>query len=336
MGTTEMSRAVRFVDLPGCGTKRWPRHSYVKDVDLDSMDALLIVTSGRFTECDASIYTSFVEDGSRSIMVVLNLKNRIEEDPDDGTKLSPEAVQENMYKAKMETVKDMAQHLDDGVYLDTNIVFAVDARFSKRDEFEMPRLKAYLVTQLAVIQRAKLRKLVEMEFKDKETRAWNVVYTTSAINAVLSGLTSQIGHVSHIPVTVLQMHMVYHIASIYQVAMQLSGALAFVLAEAAKLTGIHMATTFIGLVPGWGNAIKGSVSGGLTYALGRTAITMAVVDPKTLSQTELADPVWQRILEDFSTQIDCMNKEVLVALEAGTGYGNVASRIMACFGRTEL
>eukprot|EP00418_Pyrodinium_bahamense_P050501 CAMPEP_0179161884 /NCGR_PEP_ID=MMETSP0796-20121207/79269_1 /TAXON_ID=73915 /ORGANISM="Pyrodinium bahamense, Strain pbaha01" /LENGTH=162 /DNA_ID=CAMNT_0020864027 /DNA_START=21 /DNA_END=505 /DNA_ORIENTATION=+ len=152
------------------------------------------------------------------------------------------------------------------------------------------------------------------------------------MNAGLSGATSQIWEMSHIPVTFLQMLLVFQIASCYDVAIEMSAALAYVLAERATVAGIDTASDFLGLVPGYGNLVKGSVSGGITFALGKAAISMATVNPKHLSQAQLLDPVWRQRLNKFSDQIEWMRREVLFAMETGGSYGNFATQVTTRFG----
>ena len=45
-----------FVDLPGCGTKKWPKASYMKRLDLLTYDCFLLVTADRFTENDIFLF----------------------------------------------------------------------------------------------------------------------------------------------------------------------------------------------------------------------------------------------------------------------------------------
>ena len=43
---------LKFWDLPGVGTDRFPRQTYLDDIDVDRYDFFLLITAGRFTEND--------------------------------------------------------------------------------------------------------------------------------------------------------------------------------------------------------------------------------------------------------------------------------------------
>lgn len=47
---------IEFVDLPGCGTKKWPKDSYISDLKLDAYDCFIIVTSTRLYESDLYLH----------------------------------------------------------------------------------------------------------------------------------------------------------------------------------------------------------------------------------------------------------------------------------------
>lgn len=47
---------VTYVDLPGCGTQRWPLETYVKDLNLQTYDAFILVYSARIKENDIALY----------------------------------------------------------------------------------------------------------------------------------------------------------------------------------------------------------------------------------------------------------------------------------------
>jgi len=47
---------IEFVDLPGCGTERWPQDSYIDALSLDAYDCFIIVTSNRLYETDLYLF----------------------------------------------------------------------------------------------------------------------------------------------------------------------------------------------------------------------------------------------------------------------------------------
>lgn len=60
-----------FTDLPGLGTKKWPRESYIERLKLAEYDVFLLITSERFTENDLFLYHELTEMG-KPVFVVRN------------------------------------------------------------------------------------------------------------------------------------------------------------------------------------------------------------------------------------------------------------------------
>jgi predicted GTPase len=58
-----------FVDLPGCGTQKWPKESYIDSLKLTSFDCFLLVTEGRFTENDVFLYRELQKRGKTCFLI---------------------------------------------------------------------------------------------------------------------------------------------------------------------------------------------------------------------------------------------------------------------------
>ncbi len=58
-----------FTDLPGCGTRKWPRDTYVERLDLADYDVFLLITAERFTENDLFLYRELSEMGKPCFVV---------------------------------------------------------------------------------------------------------------------------------------------------------------------------------------------------------------------------------------------------------------------------
>lgn len=63
---------IEFVDLPGCGTERWPQATYISDLRLDSYDCFIIVTSNRLYESDIFLYQEMSVNRNKPCFVVRN------------------------------------------------------------------------------------------------------------------------------------------------------------------------------------------------------------------------------------------------------------------------
>lgn len=63
---------IEFVDLPGCGTERWPQETYISDLRLDSYDCFIIVTNNRLYESDLFLYKEMSAVRKKPCFVVRN------------------------------------------------------------------------------------------------------------------------------------------------------------------------------------------------------------------------------------------------------------------------
>jgi predicted GTPase len=83
---------VRFVDLPGCGTNRWPRETYVERLSLASYDCLILVTAHRFYEADAYLYHEIAQRLRKPCFVVRNKFDQAVEEGERDNDLTEEQV----------------------------------------------------------------------------------------------------------------------------------------------------------------------------------------------------------------------------------------------------
>lgn len=67
---------IEFVDLPGCGTQRWPQSTYVEDLKLAEYDCFIIVTNTRLYESDIFLYKELMTNRKKPCFIV---RNKIDE-----------------------------------------------------------------------------------------------------------------------------------------------------------------------------------------------------------------------------------------------------------------
>ncbi len=77
--TTNEAQEVRhngliFVDLPGCGTQKWPRETYISRLNPLTYDCFLLVTADRFREDDIFLYHELTKLGRACFL----LRNKID------------------------------------------------------------------------------------------------------------------------------------------------------------------------------------------------------------------------------------------------------------------
>jgi predicted GTPase len=105
---------VSFFDLPGCGTKNFPREEYVKKIGLSSFDFLILVTSNRFYENDLFL----IEEVKKLDKPIFIVRTKIDQLIEDGKFNVPR-------KSESETLSlclyDLEQYLTEvkhfGIYL---------------------------------------------------------------------------------------------------------------------------------------------------------------------------------------------------------------------------
>ena len=72
-------RGIIFTDLPGCGTRNWPRDSYIEKLKLLTYDCFLLITAHRFTENDVFLYRELLARG-KPCFVIRNMFDRAVDD----------------------------------------------------------------------------------------------------------------------------------------------------------------------------------------------------------------------------------------------------------------
>lgn len=63
------ANGLKFADLPGYGTKRFPKDSYFKQFDMMQFDLFLCVTSGKFHQADTEFFQELKQRGKVCIFV---------------------------------------------------------------------------------------------------------------------------------------------------------------------------------------------------------------------------------------------------------------------------
>ncbi len=69
-----------FTDLPGCGTQKWPRDTYVERLGLLGYDCFLIVTFNRFVDHDISLFKELTAHGKKCFII----RNKFDADVENG------------------------------------------------------------------------------------------------------------------------------------------------------------------------------------------------------------------------------------------------------------
>lgn len=91
---TYEAKGLRFVDLPGYGTKNFPKETYFERFDIPKFDLFLCVTSGKLHQADTEFFQELIKLNKVCIFVV----NKHDELWEDGVKI------EELEKRKIEDI----------------------------------------------------------------------------------------------------------------------------------------------------------------------------------------------------------------------------------------
>jgi len=70
------NECLQFWDLPGVGTKRFPKHEYLEAIQVDRYDFFLLLSASRFTDIDTWLGMEIVKRGKNFYYV----RTKIDED----------------------------------------------------------------------------------------------------------------------------------------------------------------------------------------------------------------------------------------------------------------
>lgn len=106
-------KGITFTDLPGCGTKKWPKASYIKRLKLESYDCFLLITADRFTENDCYLFTALRELGKPCFVI----RNKIDQSIDAGFRDSKHSEAETKKIIKRDIERNLAPAKPEKIYL---------------------------------------------------------------------------------------------------------------------------------------------------------------------------------------------------------------------------
>lgn len=106
-------QGIIFTDLPGCGTPKWPKDSYIENLGLGAYDCFLLVTAHRFFDSDAYLFQSLTALG-KPCFVIRSMVDRAIEDGIHDNGHNPE---ETMEIIKEDIQKQLASSRPGRIYL---------------------------------------------------------------------------------------------------------------------------------------------------------------------------------------------------------------------------
>jgi len=182
VGVTETTKEIRiythpcnpllkFWDLPGVGTDRFPRETYLADIDVDRYDFFLLITAGSFTENDTWLGKEIRGRNKKYFFV----RTKVAIDISNNNEAHPKTHNEET------VVKDIRESAEQ--HLRTNgcenvPVFLIDNCQSKKFEFD--QLERRLVEDLPKLQKSALimslqatsEKMIRLKVAELHSRMW--------------------------------------------------------------------------------------------------------------------------------------------------------------------
>lgn len=170
------SNGLNFFDLPGCGTDKFPKDTYIDKFNLVNYDILIIVTSNRLYENDTFLYKNLVSKGKKVFIVRTKMDLAIEDEMIDND-LTEEQVIDKVSK----NLKESLKNYDFKPYL-------VSSRGSNK--YDLPTLLDDIKLSLNGIKKDKflseMATLSKKHLEDKKVLAEKVINNYSLLASVNS------------------------------------------------------------------------------------------------------------------------------------------------------
>ena len=178
---------LKFCDLPGVGTDRFPRQTYLSDIQVDRFDFFLLITADRFTEDDTWLGREFAERNKKYFFV----RTKVEADISNNKQAHPKTHKED------DVLRDIRESTQEHLKKNgcENVpVFLVDSY--KVEKFDFDLLKLRLIEDFPELKKAALvlslqatsEKMIARKVAELRSRMWKL--------ALLSGVVSVIPLVS--------------------------------------------------------------------------------------------------------------------------------------------
>jgi len=174
---------LKFWDLPGVGTDRFPRQTYLSRIKVDRFDFFLLITADRFTEDDTWLGKEFAKRNKKYFFVRTKVEadisnnqqaRRNKQNEDDVVRDIRESTQEHLKKNGCENVP----------------VFLIDSY--KLQKFDFDLLKRRLVDDFPKLKKSALvlslqatsKEMVNLKVAELRSRMWKAAALSAAVGAI--------------------------------------------------------------------------------------------------------------------------------------------------------
>lgn len=273
---------LRILDLPGCGTQKYPRESFVADMSLHVYDVYMLVldvSRAGNHQCEKMLFDYAVESGKPFYLVANRANILVESSDDEDYSVNEQASILKKTKYQLQDIFGM---------LDSSHIFLVDARYKSRSKFDVPNLLGRLRTDVGSLLRAKLDTLTTKHFVDLDSIAMTWVRRSAALATLACGLVPALAPgQTNAMVTAIQQVMIMRILKLYgndiisveALAAGLARSVAGSIAQAAALTIADV----LQWVPVFGFlgalSTKAGIGGAVTLAVGTALVERHKTEP---------------------------------------------------------
>jgi len=174
---------LKFWDLPGVGTDRFPRHSYLSQIEVDRYDFFLLMTATRFTEIDTWLGKEIHKRNKKYFFV----RTKIRDDISSNKKAHPRTHNE---EAVVKDIRDSTKQLLKKNGCVDVPVFLIDNY--KLTKFEFDDLEHRLVEDFPKLKKSALvlslqatsEKMIRLKVAELRSRMWKVAALSGAVAAI--------------------------------------------------------------------------------------------------------------------------------------------------------
>ena len=183
---------LKFWDLPGVGTDRFPRETYLSDINVDRYDFFLVITSDRFTQDDTWLGEELHKRNKKYFFG----RTKIGVDISNNKKAHPKTHDEDAVVREIRD--DIKQHLRANECPDVS-VFLIDSY--KLKKFEFDQLEHRLVEEFPNLKRSALvlsllansKEMIQLKVKALRSRASTMAVLSAVVAALpIPGLSTAV------------------------------------------------------------------------------------------------------------------------------------------------
>ncbi len=134
---------IEFVDLPGCGTQKWPQNTYISDLALEQYDCFIIVTHTRLYEADTFLLRELKTKKGKPCFIVRNKIDSAIHDEEHDNQLTEE-----------ETISKVKNNILNSIHPETATIYLTSARHPTK--WDLPKLIEAISFSQAGVKRDRL------------------------------------------------------------------------------------------------------------------------------------------------------------------------------------